>query len=157
MDETMNNNHGPRIAVPVVENALTLKGASRVVVSQVWIYNRSSKASHHILSQLDLVPDEIPRRDCPPNWRRQLGKESEWTAHCENETISSQDALRWYDSLIHEGTWAPTWRKQPLTSPTILTGVISEPRLRRRLRRDPIWVTGRIHSDMDVVGRIAAG
>jgi hypothetical protein len=127
MHEATDNKDVPRITVPVIKNALTLQGASRAVVSQVWIYNRSTKVSHHIISQIDLVPDEVPRVDSPPHWNRRLGNESDWTAYCENEVIDSEPALYWYDRLVREGLWAPTWRKKPLTSPTILTGVVSEP------------------------------
>lgn len=79
-----------RTTVNTYNNIVSIASTSHAVVSQLWIFNNSSSISHHVLTQVDLVPDEILRVDVPSNWKKRLGGKSNWTVYCENSKMQPE-------------------------------------------------------------------
>lgn len=121
-------NDALRIEAPVFSSVVSLAGIKDALVSNVWIYNRESKESHHVLSQVDLIPDEVPSVDRAGDWRERLGKKSLWTAYSVVSVIKGSQAIEWYEQFALHGVWAPTWLEECPTQPAKLGSVLCEPR-----------------------------
>lgn len=118
----------PRKEVSTFDNRMTLVGCSRAVVALAWIYNRTTKVSHQVWAQVELIADEWPRVDRSRDSAKRLGGDSEWTVYFESWEVQSSRAAAWYDSLVENGEWAPPWREPPLAAPVPVADRLDEPR-----------------------------
>lgn len=123
-------NDALRIEAPVFSSVVSLAGITDALVSNIWIYNRESKESHHVLSQVDLIPSEIPIIDKHADWSERLANRSNWRAYSISRKIEASKAIEWYEQFALRGIWLPSWyeyEKCP-THPVELGTALCEPR-----------------------------
>lgn len=122
------NSPEPRVETTLFENILTLEGMSRAVVETFTVYHADSKESHHVLTVVDLVPDELPRVDVSPKATERLGSKSRWSAWRLCRLLPAQDAVTLYDRILSTGSWALENEPDAPRSPVPLAGISNEPR-----------------------------
>lgn len=122
-------NDALRINAPVFSSMVSLVGITNALVSSIWIYNRESKQSHHVLSQVDLIPAELPIVDKHADWSKPLGKKSDWTVYSVSREIHATKAIEWYEQFALSGVWVPVWLEEGRPScPVQIDSILCEPR-----------------------------